>query len=152
LLSSRLRAVLAGLCVVAALLATHARADEAFEQRLKRLETDLRCLVCQNQTLADSGAGLADDLRREVRSLAMAGKSDEEIRAFLVARYGDFVLYDPPLKPRTWLLWFGPFALLLAGLATWWLILRRRARSGSPQESVGGDIERARELMDDDEQ
>jgi cytochrome c-type biogenesis protein CcmH len=152
-LLSPLRAALVALGVALLLAVMPARADEAFEQRLKRLETDLRCLVCQNQTLADSGAGLADDLRREVRSLAMSGKSDDEIRAFLVARYGDFVLYDPPLKPRTWLLWFGPFALLLVGLATWWLILRRRARNGGPPppESGSGDVERARRLIDDDE-
>ena len=93
--------------------------DIAFEARLKRLEADLRCLVCQNQTLADSNAPLAEDLRREVRALAVAGKSDDEIRAFLVARYGDFVLYRPPVKGTTWLLWFGPFALLLGGAGIW---------------------------------
>jgi cytochrome c-type biogenesis protein CcmH/NrfF len=80
----------------------------ALEARLKKLETELRCLVCQNQTLADSNADLASDLRREVRELALAGKNDAEIRDYLVARYGDFVLYDPPLKRTTWLLWFGP--------------------------------------------
>jgi cytochrome c-type biogenesis protein CcmH len=102
-------------------------AEAALDARLKKLETELRCLVCQNQTLADSNADLADDLRREVRALAVAGKSDDEIRRYLVARYGDFVLYDPPVKPLTWLLWFGPFALLLGGGAIWWVILRRRA-------------------------
>ncbi len=71
----------------------------ALDLRLKRLEAELRCLVCQNQTLADSNADLADDLRREVRSLALAGKSDDDIKAYLVARYGDFVLYKPPVKP-----------------------------------------------------
>ncbi len=97
-----------------------------FDGRLKKLESELRCLVCQNQTLADSNASLAEDLRAEVRELARAGKSDDEIRAYLVARYGDFVLYDPPLKRTTWLLWLGPFALLLGGGALWWTILRRR--------------------------
>ena len=72
----------------------------------------------------------ADDLRREVRTLARAGKSDDEIRVFLVARYGDFILYDPPVKPRTWLLWFGPFALLVAGAGVWLMILRRRSKGG----------------------
>ena len=103
--------------------------DQAFEARLKRLEADLRCLVCQNQTLADSNAPLAEDLRREVRELAQAGKSDAEIRAFLVARYGDFVLYKPPVKESTWLLWFGPFLLLGGGLAVWLAIVRRRRRA-----------------------
>lgn len=122
----------------------------ALEVRLKHLESELRCLVCQNQTLADSNADLAADLRHEVRELALAGKSDDEIRAYLVARYGDFVLFSPPLKPVTWLLWFGPFALLLLGGAVWWVVLRRRERAAS---SVGSDAEaekRARDLLDGD--
>ncbi|MFO1307256.1 MAG: cytochrome c-type biogenesis protein [Burkholderiales bacterium] len=119
----------AALALAAATALAQPAADEAFEQRLKRLETDLRCLVCQNQTLADSNAPLAEDLRREVRELAQAGKSDAEIRAFLVARYGDFVLYKPPVKESTWLLWFGPFLLLGGGLAVWLAIVRRRRRA-----------------------
>ena len=99
-----------------------------FEQRLKTLETELRCLVCQNQTLADSNAGLAGDLRKEVRSLAEQGKSDEEIKQFLTARYGDFVLYNPPVKNTTWLLWFGPFVLLAAGAGVFFFVVRRRAK------------------------
>jgi cytochrome c-type biogenesis protein CcmH len=101
-------------------------ADLSFDARLKRLESELRCLVCQNQTLADSNAPLAEDLRREVRALAVTGKNDEEIKQYLVARYGDFVLYQPPLKTTTWLLWFGPFALLLLGAGIWYAIARRR--------------------------
>ena len=77
------------------------RADDALDRRLKLLENELRCLVCQNQTLAESSAPLAEDLRKEVRDLAVAGKSDDEIRAYLVARYGDFVLYKPPVKSTT---------------------------------------------------
>ena len=119
----------AALALAAGAALAQPAADEAFEQRLKRLETDLRCLVCQNQTLADSNAPLAEDLRREVRELALAGKSDAEIRAFLVARYGDFVLYKPPVKESTWLLWFGPFLLLGGGLAAWLAIVRRRRRA-----------------------
>ena len=119
----------AALALAAGAALAQPAADEAFEQRLKRLETDLRCLVCQNQTLADSNAPLAEDLRREVRELALAGKSDAEIRAFLVARYGDFVLYKPPVKESTWLLWFGPFLLLGGGLAVWLAIVRRRRRA-----------------------
>jgi cytochrome c-type biogenesis protein CcmH len=103
-------------------------ADPALEARLRALELELRCLVCQNQTLADSNAGLAEDLRREIRARAVAGASDAEIKQFLHDRYGDFVLYRPPLEPATWLLWFGPFVLLIVtagGLA--WRIRARRA-------------------------
>jgi len=98
----------------------------ALEARLKKLETELRCLVCQNQTLADSDASLAGDLRREVRALATSGKSDDEIKTYLVARYGDFILYDPPVKTLTWLLWFGPALLLGGGGIVWYAIVRRR--------------------------
>jgi len=131
-----------------------AQKDPAFEQRLKTLEEELRCLVCQNQSLADSNAPLAEDLRREVRALADAGKNDQEIRDFLVARYGDFVLYKPPVKATTWLLWFGPFALLLGGAVAWWRILRRRAGRVEEPAAVDGaavdaGVERARALLDD---
>jgi cytochrome c-type biogenesis protein CcmH len=112
-------------------------ADDAFTARLKHLETDLRCLVCQNQTLADSDAPLAADLRREVRELAVAGKSDDDIRAYLTARYGDFVLYNPPVKRTTWVLWFGPFVLLAGGAIAWAQILRRRA--AAPADSPADD-------------
>lgn len=123
----------------------------AFDARLKKLETELRCLVCQNQTLADSNADLAGDLRREVRELALAGKNDAEIRDYLVARYGDFVLYDPPLKRTTWLLWFGPFALLAGGGWTWWRILKRRQRASAaaPTHDPAAEV-RARALLDDE--
>ncbi|HSU43359.1 MAG TPA: cytochrome c-type biogenesis protein [Casimicrobiaceae bacterium] len=116
------------LLVVAWLAGAPALADDALDARLKSLETQLRCLVCQNETLAESAAPLADDLRKEVRELAVAGKSDDDIRAYLVARYGDFVLYKPPMKPVTWLLWFGPFLLLFGGLVAWLAVLRRRTR------------------------
>ena len=111
-----------------------AQSDPALDARLKKLEEELRCLVCQNQSLADSSAPLAEDLRREVRALAASGKNDDEIKEFLVARYGDFVLYDPPVKRITWLLWFGPFVLLAAGAAIWWMIARRRRPEGSDDE------------------
>lgn len=114
----------------------------ALDLRLKRLESELRCLVCQNQTLADSNADLADDLRREVRELALAGKTDAEIKAYLVTRYGDFVLYNPPLKAITSLLWLGPFALLVGGGALWWVILRRRERASA---AATANVDRAGE-------
>ena len=123
--------------------------DAALDARLKKLETELRCLVCQNQTLADSNAGLADDLRREVLDLAVAGKSDAEIKAYLVARYGDFVLYNPPLKSTTWLLWAGPFALLVGGGLLWLVVLRRRAARAPAAAVTDADAEaRARAILE----
>lgn len=100
------------------------------EDRYKALAEELRCLVCQNQSLADSSAELAGDLREEVRQQMASGKTDEEIKAFLVARYGDFVLFRPPLKETTWPLWAGPFALLAAGAGAWWAIQRRQRLAG----------------------
>ena len=131
-----------------------ASSDPALDARLKKLEEELRCLVCQNQSLADSNAPLAEDLRREVRALAAQGKDDEQIKQFLVARYGDFVLYDPPVKRITWLLWFGPFALLALGAGIWFAITRRRRKrdDDAPQPPSGGPggsgVEKARELLD----
>jgi len=98
------------------------------EARLKTLAVELRCLVCQNQTLADSNAPLAEDLRREVREMITKGMSDREIIDFLVQRYGDFVLYRPPWKATTTLLWLGPFLLLIAGATALVLALRRRQK------------------------
>jgi cytochrome c-type biogenesis protein CcmH len=89
----------------------------------------LRCLVCQNQTIADSNAGLAQDLRREVRELMVEGKSDDEIHDFLTARYGDFVLYNPPVKPRTYLLWAAPGLLVIFGMGAAVAVVMRRARA-----------------------
>jgi cytochrome c-type biogenesis protein CcmH len=98
------------------------------EARLKHLAVELRCLVCQNQTLADSNAPLAEDLRREVREMIAKDMSDKDIIEFLVTRYGDFILYRPPLKATTTLLWLGPFVLLIAGVAALVLALRRRQK------------------------
>jgi len=102
--------------------------DPAVEARLKQLAVELRCLVCQNQTLADSNAPLAEDLRREVREMIVKDMSDKEIIDFLVSRYGDFVLYRPPLKATTTLLWVGPFLLLAGGGIALVVALRRRGR------------------------
>ncbi len=104
-------------------------ADRAEEVRFQQLTRQLRCLVCQNQDLADSDADLAKDLRKQVFDLMRSGKSDAEIKQYLVARYNDFVLYDPPLKAGTWLLWFAPFALVLIGAIALLRILRQRARA-----------------------
>ena len=93
-----------------------------------RLAAELRCLVCQNQTLADSHADLAVDLREQLRAMIKRGDSDEQILAYMTARYGDFVLYRPPVKVTTWLLWFGPGVLLLGGLAALVWIIRKRQR------------------------
>ncbi len=101
--------------------------DPAQEERYKGLIEELRCLVCQNQSLADSNADLAQDLRQEVYRMVRAGDSDEHIVDFLVARYGDFVLYRPPVRPRTYLLWFGPVVLLLLGIFIASRFIRRRA-------------------------
>lgn len=103
--------------------------DPALEARLMNLAKELRCLVCQNETLADSHADLAVDLRREIRELMRQGKSDAEITRYLTDRYGDFVLYRPPVKSTTWLLWFGPFLLAAGAIAGFLYFLLRRRRS-----------------------
>lgn len=104
-------------------------ADPAQQERYERLIRDLRCLVCQNESVADSNAMLASDLRREVQELMIAGRSDAEISAFMTERYGDFVLYRPPVRPRTWLLWSAPILFLLGGLGVVALVISRRARA-----------------------
>jgi cytochrome c-type biogenesis protein CcmH len=124
------------LLVIILLIPSLAAAEEArpladnpqVEARLKTLAVELRCLVCQNQTLADSNAPLAEDLRREVREMIAKDMSDKEIIDFLVQRYGDFVLYRPPWKASTTLLWLGPFLLLIAGATGLVFALRRRQK------------------------
>ncbi|CAN7351877.1 cytochrome c-type biogenesis protein [Duganella sp. LjRoot269] len=101
-------------------------ADAALELRVNHVAEQLRCLVCQNQTIADSHAQLALDLKNEARTQLAQGRSEQDVIDFMVQRYGDFVLYRPPFKPNTWLLWTGPFLLLAAGLATLLYILRQR--------------------------
>ncbi len=121
---------LVALCA-AAREAQPAAADPALEARMLRIAAELRCLVCQNQTIADSDASLAVDLRRETREMLKQGKSDREVIDYMTARYGDFVLYRPPLKATTALLWFGPAVLLLGGGGVLILVLRRRSRLGA---------------------
>jgi cytochrome c-type biogenesis protein CcmH len=121
------------------------------EQRYMDLIAQLRCLVCQNQSLADSDAELAHDLRVEVYEHMQNGMNDKEVVDFLVARYGDFVLYKPPVKPSTYLLWYGPFVLLAAGLV---LLFRNVRKRGRQSEAAFSEEERARIdalLGDDDE-
>ncbi len=111
-------------------------------ERYQQLIYELRCLVCQNQNLADSNAELAGDLRREVHRLILAGKSDQDVIDFMVARYGDFVLYRPPLKAKTVLLWSGPFVLGIGALVLLLVQLRRRAEDAG--DTPLSDEERAR--------
>ena len=126
-------------------------AQAALEPRLNKLAAELRCLVCQNQSLADSNAELAVDLKNQVRDMIRAGKSDDEIKTYLTDRYGDFVLYRPPMRTTTWLLWAGPFVLLAGGAIVLVRVLRRRQASlvaAESQASTGGvDLDRARSLL-----
>ena len=122
-------------------------ADPATEARLKTLSLELRCLVCQNQTIADSNADLAVDLRRIVRDQILQGRSDNEIKAYLVSRYGDFVLYKPPMQANTLLLWIGPFALLLIGGVVW-AVVGRRNRQAERATFSASDALKAKDLLD----
>jgi len=106
-------------------------ADPALEARAREISAGIRCLVCQNESIDSSNADLAHDLRVLIRERLVAGDSDQDVRDFLVARYGDFVLLDPPVKPRTWILWFGPPAVLLLGAAGILVYFRRRAPSAA---------------------
>jgi cytochrome c-type biogenesis protein CcmH len=121
--------------------------DPAVEKRLAKLSHELRCLQCRNQTLADSPAGLAVDLRNEIRDQIKAGKSDEEIKAFLTQRYGDFILYKPRVSAMNYLLWFGPFVVLLGGLALLFYYIRRRHDSITEHSLSDDDRRRAEKLL-----
>jgi cytochrome c-type biogenesis protein CcmH len=110
--------------------APSAAADPALEARMMALAAELRCLVCQNQTIADSHAGLAEDLRRQIREMLARGMSEAQVRQYMTDRYGDFVLYKPPFKASTALLWIAPGVLLVVALGTLAGVLRRRQRLG----------------------
>ena len=114
--------------------------DPVIEARMLRIASELRCLVCQNQTIADSNAGLAEDLRNELRGLLRQGQSDEQIVKYMTDRYGDFVLYRPPFKASTIALWLGPFAFLFCGF---YLLIRMLRRRRVPEPALSED-ERAR--------
>jgi cytochrome c-type biogenesis protein CcmH len=121
--------------------AAPAVADPALEARMVSITAELRCLVCQNQTIADSNSGLAEDLRREVRDQLRRGASDEQIVKYMTDRYGDFVLYRPPFKATTAVLWIGPAVLLVGGLGVLAVVLRRRSRLAPDQfEPDEGDL------------
>jgi cytochrome c-type biogenesis protein CcmH len=118
--------------------------DPELEKRVMALAEDLRCLVCQNESLAGSHAPLAVDLREQIRAQMRAGKSDQEIISFMTERYGDFVLFRPPVKATTYLLWFGPFALLGLGVAVQYLYLKRRRAQQAAREEPLSEAERKR--------
>jgi cytochrome c-type biogenesis protein CcmH len=115
-------------------------ANPELEARVQRVAAELRCLVCQNQTIADSNAPLAEDLRREVRDMIGRGSSEDEVRDFMVQRYGDFILYRPPVKATTFALWLGPFLLLAVGI---WRVVRiaRARRKAATANSLSADDE-----------
>ena len=115
--------------------------DPVTEQRLIVISEEMRCLVCQNESLAGSRSDLANDLRKEIRILIKEGKTDAQIRSFMVERYGDFVLYRPPIKPTTWLLWIGPFVILLGGIISLIVYLRRR-NQGIPSATLSAEENR----------
>jgi len=122
--------------------------DPAMEARYKKLIEELRCLVCQNQNLADSNAELAQDMRRITYEMVKRGESDEQVITFMVQRYGEFVLYRPPLQSSTIMLWVGPFLILAAAVTVLLIIIRRRAAVQAESLSAE-DHERARQLLDD---
>ena len=148
---SRVRAILALLLLMSLALPAHAQtplqfSDPVKQARYQGLLKELRCLVCQNQSLADSPAGLASDLRAKVYEQVAQGRSDEEAISYLVARYGDFVRYRPPLKPATYALWLGPVILLIIGLTTLGVLVRRRSRAFA-EELTDGERIQAHDLL-----
>lgn len=146
--SATILLLLSAVCFAPSSIAKEAQPNEdpQIAQRMKNLTEQLRCLVCQNETLADSHADLAEDLRKEIREQMKAGKSDKEIISFLTARYGQFILYKPQVTPTTYLLWFGPFVLLLAGLAVLFRYIKQR-RELIPENPLTSEERRRAEEM-----
>ncbi|MEO8434983.1 MAG: cytochrome c-type biogenesis protein [Pyrinomonadaceae bacterium] len=137
-------------CMASIIVAQEARPaadDPELEKRVTSLSQELRCLVCQNQTIADSRADLATDLRNQIREQMKAGKGDKEIVAFLTERYGDFILYRPPVKPTTYLLWFGPFLMLIGGLVFLFRHLKHRRKLIVDEPLSQNERRRAEELL-----
>ncbi len=141
--------MLLSLCLVGAVVAKDAQPteDPQIEARFKNLTQQLRCPVCQNETLADSNAELAKQMRDQIREQIKAGKSDDEIKAYLTQRYGDFPLYKPPMKPMTYFLWFGPFLLLIAGTAALFLFLKRRRELIPEKALTAEERKQAEEIL-----
>lgn len=148
------RSILGLILVLATAISVTAHADvaapvaanPALEKRVMALTLELRCLVCQNQTIADSHADLAVDLKNQVREMLAQGKSEKEVIDYMVQRYGDFVLYRPPVKSTTWLLWFGPFLLMISGIVfLGWKLSRR---SPAAEDLPSSDMQRAAQLLD----
>lgn len=142
--------ILAGLVFMlgaSAQVAQPMAADPALEAEVLRIATDLRCLVCQNETIAASNADLAIDLREQIRTQLKAGRDEAQILDYMVQRYGDFVLYRPPVKPLTYLLWGGPFVLLIAMLVMLWRLLSRRRAAGPPPPLSDAERARAQQLL-----
>ena len=123
--------------------------DPVLEAQVQRVASELRCLVCQNQTIADSHAELAIDLRNQVRDMLKRGDSEQQIIEYMTARYGDFVLYRPAFKPTTYLLWLGPFVLLVLGLVMLWRVLRQRRPQNAATELSAQERERVQSLLKD---
>jgi cytochrome c-type biogenesis protein CcmH len=140
--------VMMAVALVTSLSSLHAKEaaplaeDPVVEKRLIHISEELRCLVCQNESLASSRAELANDLRDEVRKLIREDKSDTQIKEYLVTRYGDFVLYRPEVKPLTWVLWFGPFLLLVLGVIGMAVYLRQRQAEQTTQEKLSDEDRR----------
>ena len=147
LLSILLFALLAAAFSISAEEAKPVGSDPVLERHVQALTSELRCLVCQNQTIADSHADLAIDLKNQVREKLAQGMSDQQVIDYMVERYGDFVLYRPPVKRTTWLLWFGPFLLLALGLIalTWRIKSRSKVRETSTVTEA--ELQRAAELL-----
>ena len=137
------------ICFAAVIIAKDAQPNEdpQIEQRMKNLTEQLRCLVCQNETLADSRADLAEDLRKQIREQMKAGKSDKEIIAYLTDRYGDFVLYKPPVKATTYLLWFGPFVFLIGGTILLYRFVKRRRELIHEEPLTADERKQAEEIL-----
>src|SRR5882724_10796117 len=137
------------ICFAVVVIAKDAQPNEdpQIEQRMKNLTEQLRCLVCQNETLADSRADLAEDLRKQVREQMKAGTSDQEILAYLTQRYGDFVLYNPPVKATTYLLWFGPFILLIGGTGVLYRYLKHRREVIKDEPLTAAERKRAADIL-----
>jgi cytochrome c-type biogenesis protein CcmH len=150
ILSALFALLLALTCGFPTFARSAALSDETVEKRLLEISSELRCLVCQNESLSSSGADLAADLRERIRVMILEGRTDDEIRDFMTERYGDFILYRPRLKSDTFLLWFGPAFLVIGALGAFILQLKRRARPASTHALGASDRARAETLLSTD--